>query len=68
MVFIFLAYFTLGSSFEILFFLILLFQTERGGICNDFSNLEVKGSHRKMIDGSHSDHAGAKEMVFKSSV
>ena len=52
----------MGSSFEILFFLILLFQTERGGICNDFSSFEVKGSHRKMTDGSHSDHAGAKEI------
>lgn len=44
------------------FFLILLFQTERGGICIDFSSLEVKGSHRKMTDRSHSDRAGAKEM------
>ena len=46
---------------EILFFFIL-FQTERDGVCNDFSSLEVKGSHRKMTDRSHSDHAGAKEM------
>lgn len=50
------------EKMEILFFFILLFQTERGGVCNDFSSLEVKGSHRKMTDRSHSDHAEQKEM------
>ena len=37
---------------EILFFFIL-FQTERDGVCNDFSSLEVKGSHRKMTERIH---------------
>lgn len=42
--------------------IIHLSQTEIDDIFNDFSNLEIKGSQRKMIDNSNSNHTEAKEI------
>lgn len=48
-------------------FLIPLFQTKKDGIFNDFSNLEIKGSHRKLTDHSQSYHTEQKKLIVLES-